>query len=300
MMVQPARPAWMERPSRAALVGKFIALALIVIVVVYPFLSVIATSLASEQDITNGGGMVLWPAHPSLDAYATIFSAGAVAHSIWVSVAITAVGTLLSVTITTMLAYACSRPILGGRLILVMALLTLLFPPGIIPSYLVVKQLGLLNSYASLILPVMLNAFNFVVLRQFFVNIPRELTDSARIDGASDLGILLKIVIPLSKPVLAVVALFYAVTTYWNSFFPALLYLSDTAKWPLQLVARQYVLQGSPMLGATAYGAAASAPPPSQSLQMAVVVVAIVPILVIYPFLQKYFTRGVLTGAIKG
>jgi putative aldouronate transport system permease protein len=199
-----------------------------------------------------------------------------------------------------MLAYACSRPILGGRVILMLALLTLLFPPGIIPSYLVVKQLGLLNNYASLILPVLLSAFNFVVLRQFFMNIPRELTDSARIDGASDVGILLKIVLPLSKPVLAVVALFYAVTTYWNSFFPALLYLSDNSKWPLQLVARQYVLQGSPMLGSTAYGAASSAPPPAQSLQMAVVVVAIVPILIVYPFLQKYFTRGVLSGAIKG
>jgi ABC-type glycerol-3-phosphate transport system permease component len=300
ILMQASRPAWMERPSRTTLTAKFIVLALVVIVVVYPFASVIATSLASEQDITNGGGMVLWPSHPSLEAYATIFGAGAVAHSIWVSVAITAIGTILSVAITAMLAYACSRPIVFGRLILMMALLTLLFPPGIIPSYLVVKQLGLLNNYASLILPVMLNAFNFVVLRQFFMSIPQELTDSARIDGASDVGILLKIVLPLSKPVLAVIALFYAVTTYWNSFFPALLYLSDTAKWPLQLVARQYVLQGSPMLGATAYGAAAAAPPPTQALQMAVVVVAIVPILIVYPFLQRYFTQGVLTGAIKG
>lgn len=301
MRMQSAdRPAWMERPSRTTQTAKFIVLAMVVIVVVYPFLSVLATSLASEQDITSGGGLVLWPAHPSLAAYATIFSGGAVAHSIWVSVAITLVGTILSVAITTMLAYATSRPILFGRVILMMALLTLLFPPGIIPSYLVVKQLGLLNNYASLILPVMLNAFNFVVLRQFFMNIPQEVTDSARIDGATDLGILTKIVLPLSKPVVAVVALFYAVTTYWNAFFPALLYLSDSAKWPLQLVARQYVLQGSPMLGSTAYGAAASAPPPAQSLQMAVVVVAIVPILIVYPFLQRYFTQGVLTGAIKG
>ena len=300
MASQVARPAWMERPSRVTLTGKFIALALIVIVVVYPFMSVIATSLASDQDITEGGGMVLWPMHPSWNAYGTIFSGGAVAQSIWVSVAITVVGTALSMVITTTLAYAVSRPIIFGRVILVMALLTLLFPPGIIPSYLVVKQLGLLNNYASLILPVMVNAFNFVVLRQFFMSIPQELTDSARIDGATDFGILLKIILPLSKPVLAVVALFYAVTTYWNSFFPALLYLSDNSKWPLQLVARQYVLQGSPMLGATAYGAASSAPPPAQSLQMAVVVVAIVPILIVYPFLQRYFTQGVLAGAVKG
>jgi len=299
--MQSIRPAWQERPGAAMMTGKAIALILIVIVVVYPFLSVIATSLASAQDVTAGGGLVLWPSHPNLSAYRTIFDGGAVAQSVWVSVGITTIGTLASVTITAMLAYALSRPILGGRIILLMALLTLLFPPGIIPSYLVVKQLGLLDSYVALVVPVILNAFNFVVLRQFFMNIPTELLDSARIDGATDLMILTRIVLPLSKAVLAVIALFYAVTTYWNSFFQALLYLSDNAKWPLQLVARQYVLQGSPILGSVAYSTTNSGnPPPTEAIQMAVVVVAIVPILIVYPFLQKYFTQGVLSGAIKG
>ena len=291
----------MERPTRVGLAAKAIVLVLIVLVVVYPFLTVISTSLASANDITKGGGMVVWPTHPSLAAYRTILSGSAVARSLWVSVGITGVGTLASMAITTMLAYALSRPVMGGRFMLMMALLTLLFPPGIIPSYLVVKQVGLLNSYASLILPVVLNAFNFVVLRQFFMNIPNELLDSARIDGATDLSILLKIVLPLSKAVLAVIALFYAVTTYWNAFFQALLYLSDNAKWPLQLVARAYVLQGSPVLGSVAYnGTNAGNPPPTEAIEMAVVVVAVVPILLVYPFLQKYFTQGVLSGAIKG
>jgi ABC-type glycerol-3-phosphate transport system permease component len=180
-----------------------------------------------------------------------------------------------------------------------LALLSLLFQPGIIPSYLVVKQLGLLNTYASLIVPVALNAFNLIVMRQFFMDIPQELIDSAKIDGAGELHILFRIVLPLSGAVLAVVALLYAVF-YWNAFFQALLYLQDSAMWPLQLVLRQYVIQGSPLPGVTAYSAPGGSPPPTQSIQMAVVVVATLPILLVYPFLQKYFTKGVLTGAIKG
>ncbi len=299
-MTRDVRPAWMEPSTRLMLAGKAIILTMVVVVVVYPFLSVISTSLATEQDVTAGGGMVLIPMHPTLNAYQTIFDGGAISRSIWVAVGITTVGTLVSLVVTAMLAFALSRPIVGGKIILMMALLTLLFPPGIIPSYLVVKQTGLLNTYASLIIPVLVNAFNFVVLRQFFMNIPEELLDSARLDGASDLTVLVRIVLPLSKAVLAVVALFYAVTTYWNSFFQALLYLSDNTKWPLQLVVRQYVLQGSPLPGVTSYAAAGGAPPPTQAIQMAVVVVATIPILMVYPFLQKYFTKGVLTGAIKG
>jgi putative aldouronate transport system permease protein len=178
---------------------------------------------------------------------------------------------------------------------LLAALITLLFVPGIIPSYLVVKQLGLLNNYASLIAPVAINAFNLVVLRQFFMGIPRELLDSARVDGAGDLRMLVSIVLPLSKPALAVVSLFYAVS-YWNAFFNALLYLNEPATWPLQLIVRLYVLQGVGSGGA----ASDSQPLVAQSVQMAVVIVATLPILVVYPFLQRYFTRGVLTGAIKG
>ncbi len=212
---------------------------------------------------------------------------------------ITAVGTLLSLAVTTGLAYGLSRPVVGRRPLLMLALLSLLFQPGIIPSYLVVKQLGLLNTYASLIVPVALNAFNLVVMRQFFMDIPQELIDSAKIDGAGELHILFRIVLPLSGAVLAVVALLYAVF-YWNAFFQALLYLQDSAMWPLQLVLRQYVIQGSPLPGVTAYSAPGGSPPPTQSIQMAVVVVATLPILLVYPFLQKYFTKGVLTGAIKG
>ncbi len=299
MSSRTARPPWMERPSRAYTTARVFVFGMILIAVLYPFVSVLSTSLASQQDVDEGGGMVLVPLHPSIEAYTSIFQGGVVSRAIMVSIGITLIGTLLSLAVTTGLAYGLSRPVLWRKQLLMLALLSLLFQPGIIPSYLVVKQLGLLNSYASLILPVMLNGFNLVVMRQFFIEIPHELIDSARIDGAGELRILLQLVLPLSGAILAVIALLYAVF-YWNAFFQALLYLQDSSMWPLQLVLRQYVIQGSPLPGVTAYAAPGGSPPPTQSIQMAVVVVATIPILVVYPFLQKYFSKGVLTGAIKG
>jgi putative aldouronate transport system permease protein len=246
--------------------------------------------------VIKNGGLVIWPEHPTLNAYRTIFAGGVVTRAITVSVGITVIGTLLSVAVTIGMAYGLSRRIIGGRIVLMMVLTTLLFIPGIIPNYLAVKTYGLLNTYASLILPVLVSAFNLVVLRQFFMNIPSELLDSAKIDGANDWDILIKIVLPLSKAVVAVIALFYSVS-YWNDFFTSLLYLNDSAMWPLQLVLRLYVVQGAPLPSA---GDVVENAPPLQSIQMAVVVVAMIPILCVYPFLQRYFTRGVLSGAIKG
>jgi ABC-type glycerol-3-phosphate transport system permease component len=291
------RPAWLERETVLERVVKICVFAVIMFVVIYPFVSVIATSLASDQDVIKNGGLVIWPENPTLNSYRTIFAGGVVTRAAMVSVGITVIGTTLSMILTTGMAYGLSRKIIGGKWILIIALTTLLFTPGIIPNYLAVKQYGLLNTYAALILPVVISAFNLVVLRQFFMGIPSELIDSAKIDGANDLDILIRIVLPLSKAVLAVIALFYAVNTYWNAFFNALLYLNDSSMWPLQLVLRLYVVQGAPLPTA---GEALDSVPPLQSLQMAVVVVALVPILLVYPFLQRYFTSGVLSGAIKG
>src|SRR5207237_3167231 len=218
------RPAWLEQETTLQRVVKIAVFTVVIAVVVYPFLSVLATSLASEVDVVKNGGLVIWPEHPTLNAYRTIFAGGVVTRAITVSIAITVIGTLLSMAATIGMAYGLSRQVWGGKYFLLLALFTLLFTPGIIPNYLAVKQYGLLNTYASLILPVLVRAFNLVVLRQFFMNIPSELLDSGRIDGANDWDILLRIVLPLSKAVVAVVALFYAVS-YWNDFFNALLYL---------------------------------------------------------------------------
>jgi putative aldouronate transport system permease protein len=296
---QAVRPPWMERSSPIERIGKAVVLAVITIVVIYPFVTVVATSLGTEPEITRNGGLILlWPAEPTLNAYRTIFTGGIVTRAVMVSIGVTLVGTFLSLVTTTALAYALSRPIIFGRAILMTSLFTLLFVPGIIPNYLTVKSLGLLNTYAALIFPVMINAFNLVVMRQFFMSIPQELIDSARIDGAGDLRILTHIVLPLSGAVIAVVALFYAVA-YWNAFFNALLYLNNNSMWPIQLILRNYVLQRAPLPGAMVAGDDASAPP-AEAMHMAVLVVALVPVMIVYPFLQRYFTRGVLTGAIKG
>jgi putative aldouronate transport system permease protein len=299
MMERIERPAWMERESAFERVVKMIVLLIISVMVVYPFITVLATSLASQQEVTRNGGLImLWPRDPTLAAYRSIFAGGVVTRATMVSIGITVVGTLLSLTTTTAMAYALSRPIIFGKAILMLVLFTLLFAPGIIPNYLVVKQLGLLNTYSALILPVMLSAFNLVVMRQFFMGIPQELVDSARMDGANDFKILTHIVLPLSGAVIAVVALFYAVA-YWNAFFNAMLYLNNNGMWPLQLVLRNYVVQSAPIPGIASASDEAGLPP-TEAMHMAVLVVALVPILLLYPFLQRYFTRGVLSGAIKG
>ncbi|MFI5713490.1 carbohydrate ABC transporter permease [Kribbella sp. NPDC051620] len=290
------RPIWKERPSPAYQTIKAVVLGGFALAIIVPIMVVISTSLASDQDIIEAGGYVLWPSHPTFKAYDTLFSGGLMARAIGVSVFVTVIGTAIALLTTIALAYATSRPVLFGRPVLLLVLFTLLFAPGIIPMFLIVKQLGLIDSLWSLILPGALGAFNFVVMRTFFMNVPAEILESARIDGASDFTILRRIVMPLSKAVIAVVGLFYAVG-FWNAFFNALLYINDTSKWPVQVILRTYVLQGKSLsadqLGVTPL-------PQPQSLQMAVVVVALVPIAMVYPFLQRHFNKGVITGAVKG
>jgi len=292
-----AYPPWMERPSAVARAGKVALLVALAFLMLFPFMYVVAVSFSSYRDALEGG-LILFPKHPTLEAYRAIFKGGIVAHALWVSIGLTVGGTAVNMLMTVTMAYGLSRPgVPGSRFVLALILFTLLFSAGLIPDYLLVRNLGLIDTYGSLILPGAINAFNLVILRQFFISLPGELLESARLDGASDLRVLLRIVLPLSKPVLAVVALFYGVA-HWNDFFRATLYLNDAHKWPIQLVLRQYVLQGSALANAVALDP--NQPPPAQTIQMAVVVVATAPILIVYPFLQRYFTRGVLTGAIKG
>ena len=178
-------------------------------------------------------------------------------------------------------------------------LLSLLFSPGLIPVYLTVRGFGLIDTYAALILPGLVGGFNVIVLRSFFVNIPPEMIESARIDGAGEWQIFTRIVTPLSKAVLAVIGLFYGVG-YWNAFFNALLYLNDQSRWPLPLVLRSYVINNTQISATDLAASGAQALPAQPALQMAMLLVAVVPILVVYPFLQRHFTKGVITGAVKG
>ncbi|NUT21168.1 MAG: carbohydrate ABC transporter permease [Hamadaea sp.] len=290
------RPAWQEPAKPVTKAAKGVALAFICLLVLVPFLVVISTSLASPDEVVANGGWVLWPEHPTLDAYRDIFRGGQVTKAIGVSIGVTLVGTLASLVATTLLAYALSRPqLVGGRKILLGILFTFLFPPGMIPAYLVVKQLGLLDNYAALIAPVMINVFNLVIVRGFIQGLPEELFEAARLDGAGEWQVLWRVVLPLSKAVLAVIGLFYAVS-YWNAWFHASIYMSDS-KFPIQQVLRMYVIQGAQLADPSAADAAAVSAP--QTVRMAVVIIAVIPIILVYPLVQRFFVRGVLTGAIK-
>ena len=287
----------MPGPSERTIKG--IVLTIACALVILPFVGIISTSIATPEQVTEAGGFVLLPTGIDLSAYRMIFAGGVVTQALWISVIVTAVGTVLSLALTTTLGWALSRRgAFGVRAMLLLVLISLLFSPGIIPSYLVVQRLGLLDTLWALIIPTSVSAFNVVVVRAFFVQLPHEIIDSARIDGASEWQLFWRIGLPLSKPVLAVVGLFYGVG-YWSAFFNALLYMSDASKWPLQLVLRTYVVDGA-QLGGQDLGIDASALPPQTSLQMAILVVSIVPVLMVYPFLQRHFAKGMLTGAVKG
>lgn len=289
----------MGEPSKLGIGARGLVLGLGCLAVVVPFWAVLMTSIAAPEEINRAGGFVLWTNEPTLDAYRAVLSGGIVTRALLVSAGITAVGTALSLVATIALAYALSRPAsLLHKPILLMTVFTLLFNPGIIPMYLTVKQLGLLDNYLALILPVLVNAFNVIVMRAFFLGIPGELLESAYMDGAGEGRILLRIVLPLSKAVVSVIGLFYAVA-YWNAFFSAMLYMQSASKWPLQLVLRTYIVNDTP-IGSDQLSSNLENLPPQISVQMAILVISILPILLIYPFIQKHFAKGLMVGAVKG
>ncbi|MCW3159536.1 carbohydrate ABC transporter permease [Micropruina sonneratiae] len=293
-----SRPPWMEKPHPITQAVKVLVLAATAIVMVFPFVHIIMVSLSDASKYTPGD-LLLWPVGFTTKAYQLVIGGDVVPRALLVSIGVTLLGTLFSMVLTVTLAYALTqtRRVPGSRFVLLVVLFSMLFSAGIIPNYLLVRQLGLIDSYWALVLPGAVSAFNMLVVRNFFMNIPEELLDAARIDGASEIGILWRVVLPLSKAVLAVIALFYGVG-YWNAFFGAMLYLNDPRMWPVQLVLRQYVLEADPIPGTVIENTQLQITP--HTVQMAVLVLATVPILIVYPLLQRYFTKGVLTGAIKG
>ena len=295
------RPAWDDPPSPAGAVAKAAALSAVVLAVLFPMYMVVVTSLSTQQATLEAGGLVVVPRGLTLAAYQQVLGGGVVTRATLVSIGITTVGTLLSTTVSVLAAYGLSRPgSFGHRPLLFVLLVTMFFGAGMIPTYLLVSGLGLIDSYWALILPGAVSAFNVLIVRNFFMGIEPAVLDAARIDGAGDWRILGRIVLPMSRAVVAVVALFYGVG-YWNAFFNAVLYINDNAKWPLQLVLRSYVLQGVSLPGS---GSAASdvggGVVTGLPVQMAVMVLAVVPILLVYPFVQRHFTKGVIFGAVKG
>ena len=275
----------------------YILLTLIAVIMVIPFIYVIAASFATEAEIQTRPIFFI-PDSPTLDAYARIFDMNdmgtRVFHSLLISVCVTAIGTFINLFFTTTMAYGLSRSnLIGKKPLLNMVLFTMVFGGGMIPLFLVVKGLGMYDTYAALILPGAISAYNMIIVRNFFMELPRELDEAASIDGCSDIGIFIKIALPLSLPCLATFGLFYAVG-HWNNYFGALLYLEDSTKFPFQLVLRNIVMQTAETQTDP------NALIPEDTLKMAVIVIGTVPILIVYPFLQKHFAAGVMVGAVKG
>ncbi|TXK84498.1 carbohydrate ABC transporter permease [Paenibacillus sp. N3.4] len=272
-------------------------LTIIGLITIIPFVHVVAGSFTTSAEMA-AKKFVIIPTEWSIEAYRFIFSTNTIFKAMAVSIGTTLAGTIISMFITALMAYGLSRRDVDGRkVIMFLVVFTMLFHGGLIPTFLVVKELGMIDTYASLILPTAISAFNLIILKNFFQNIPEGLEESAKIDGCSDFGILFRIVLPLSMPAIATISLFYAVT-YWNTYLSAILYLNESAKWPIQVLLRQIVVLASGMDHSSDLDSVA--PPPAQSIKMAVIVVSTIPILCVYPFLQKHFAKGAMIGSIKG
>jgi len=280
-------------------VFNYLFLTLFALVTVLPFIYIIAGSFATEIELIQRK-FFLFPRNPSLSAYQYIFSSDTLFRSIGNSVIITVFGTLTNLVFTLSMAYALSRRDLMGRnFVMNLVIFSMLFSGGMIPGYLVVKELGLLNTYGAVILPGAISAFNLIVIKNFFQNLPPGLEEAARIDGCSDIGVLWRIVLPLSKPIIATFGLFYAVG-HWNNFFSAMMFLNDSKMWPLQVMLREIVMLSQVAVGDLSAFDPEFVEPPDQAVKMAVIIVATIPIMLVYPFLQKHFAKGALLGSIKG
>ncbi|TCL54227.1 carbohydrate ABC transporter membrane protein 2 (CUT1 family) [Hydrogenispora ethanolica] len=270
-----------------------------VILCILPFFHVAAISLSSNSAIIKGK-VWLFPVEVSLQTYLDIFRDQYMTGSLFFTVQLTILYTIISMFMTTIAAFPLTQKrLLGRKIFLFLIIFTMFFSGGIIPDYLLVKNLHLTNTIWALILPGMISCFNLIILKTFFNSIPESLLESARLDGCSDLGVLFKIVLPLSTPVLATLGLFYAVSK-WNSFQDALFYITEPKLYPIQLKLYQIVQNSLAVDMAVKEGSGTTTNQLPESLKSACVMFATIPIVLVYPWLQRYFVKGVMIGAIKG
>ncbi len=276
----------------------YLFLALCAYATLFPFINVIAVSFSSSRAI-NTGEVFMWPIEFNVDAYHNLFEDGQLLVAMKNTVWITVIGTTLNMIFTVMAAYPLSKARLRGRNAMLMGILfTLLFSGGLIPQFLLINNLGLVNTYWSLWLPGLISAYNLFVMKSFMEGLPEELEESASIDGASELTVLWKIIIPLSMPVIAALTLFYAVG-WWNSYFNVLIYIRSSDMMSITVKLFQMIDLVRPELLQSGEGASQSVITP-EGIRAASIVFAITPILCVYPFLQKHFVKGVLLGSVKG
>lgn len=273
-----------------------IVLFLISLLMILPIFNIVAQSLSSPTAI-DSGKVLFWPIGLTGENYASVLREASIWKAFGISVWITVAGTLISLVMTTLLAYPLSRQeYKGKRFVLLLVLITMIFHAPLIPNYLLIRSLHLLNSLWALMLPGAISAFNLFIMRSFFLSLPNELIESARIDGAGELRTLWSIIVPLSKPVMATMCIIYSVGI-WNNYSNALYYINDRNLLPLQVKLRELVITDSSSLTSTSVSDALALSP--EGLKMTIIVIATVPIMLVYPFLQKYFIKGMLIGSIK-
>ncbi|WP_309119099.1 carbohydrate ABC transporter permease [Paenibacillus sp.] len=283
-----------DAKEKAYMTIVYAILTLLALCVVFPILYVVSVSLTPYSEVLKNGGFAIFPTKINFETYRTFLQDSTIPRAYQVTLFITVVGTLVNLIVTSLMAYPLSKKNMPLRNpILMLVVFTMLFSGGTIPTYLIVKETGLINSVWAMIIPSTVATFYLLIMKTFFENLPESLDEAAKIDGASELRILWQIVLPLSMPIMATVGLFYAVG-HWNEFFAAIIYVSDNAKHPLQVILRGMLNQTElPELDFERIV-------PTESLQMAAVVLSTLPIIVVYPFIQKYFTQGALLGSVKG
>lgn len=277
----------------------YLIVGIFAIATILPFLYIIAGSFSTERQLIENPFFII-PKEFSLNAYRYIAETGEIFKGLRNSVIITLSGTAIAMFFSCTFAYPVSRKDFRGRnFLLNMVVITMVFSGGMIPTYLVIQNLKLTDTFWALILPNAINAFNLIILKNFFQEIPVELEEAATLDGCTDLGIFVRIVLPLSKAAIASISLFYAVSL-WNDYFNAMLYITDPNREVAQVVLRRIVLMAGSINTDNMPDFGMFGAPPEKAVKMATTVVATVPILLVYPFVQKYFTQGVMVGAVKG
>ena len=274
-------------------------LILITLITFYPLYYVLITSISNGMMVMQGK-VRLYPIGVTFDSYKSITSDPQLFRSLWNSVLYTVVGTLINIIMSCLCAFPLSRRTFSGKKFFTgMIVVTMFFSGGMIPSYLVVKELGLMDTMWAIVLPVAINTYNMIIIRTSFQSLPESLFESAQLDGANDFIILFRIALPLSKAVLATMVLFYSVS-HWNSYFSAMLYLDSKDKYPLQIILRNKLISGLFSEEASQSGGSTSFTVTDSTLRAAVIMFTTLPILVVYPFVQKYFVKGVMIGSLKG
>lgn len=287
------------RSEVAFSVFNYIFFVILCIIMVYPFWHVVMMSLSSVE-ATAKGGVFLWPKGFNLDTYIKVFKDPSIWSGYFTTIIVTLAGTFLGTLFTATTAYPLSKKDLPfGKIMLFLVLFTMLFSGGIIPGYLLMKNLNLIDNRLSLVLPGLISAYNVIIMKSFFQSIPESLEESAKIDGATEVTIFWKIVLPLSKATVATIALFTAVG-YWNDYFSTVLYINTKERWALQAVLRYMLTNTNQAMQSAGVTVAAATNVTAATIKAASVVVATVPILCVYPFVQKYFVKGVMIGGVKG